>query len=112
MRSELIELEEVGIYNEWVVNLRKKVLGGQLGGDRKELWREVGKNRVGLVENKEVEVGRGGVDEEEARKVSLRFFLSSLFRFLVFPFMAFLLHFSFPTHFFPLSYTQYQPKQN
>lgn len=68
MRSELIELEEVGIYNDWVTKLREKVLGGVLGGDRKELWREIAKNRVGLVEKKEAEIG--GVGEEEARKVN------------------------------------------
>lgn len=72
MRSELMEMEEVGIYNEWVTGLREKVLGGKLGGDRKELWREVGKNRVGLVEMKEVEIG--GVEEEAARKVRERVF--------------------------------------
>lgn len=70
MRSELIELEEVNIWNEWVRGLREVVLGGGLGGDRKELWREVARSRVGLVENKEVEGGGGGVGEEEARKVS------------------------------------------
>lgn len=79
MRGELIELEEVGIWNEWVKNLRGKVLEGKLGGDRKELWREVGRNRVGLVESKEVEIGGGsaGVGEEEARKVSFFLFNSS-----------------------------------
>lgn len=87
MRSELIEMEEVGIYNEWVMELRKKVLSGELGGDRKELWREVAKNKVGLVEAKEVEIG--GVDEDVARKVSfplsprpLRLLFSSLSSFL------------------------------
>lgn len=68
MRSELIEMEEVGIYNEWVTGLREKVLGGELGGDRKELWREIAKNGVGLVETKEAEIG--GVGEEIAKKVS------------------------------------------
>jgi ATP-dependent DNA helicase 2 subunit 2 len=69
MRSELIEMEEVGIYNDWVTKLREKVLGGALGGDRKELWREVAKNQVGLVEAKEVEIG--GVGEEEAKQVGV-----------------------------------------
>lgn len=90
MRSELVELEEVGVYNEWVGKLRKKVLGGELGGDRKELWREVGRNRVGLVERREGGMGDvvGGGVEEEARKVSF-------FYFDYFPF-------SFPFSFFPL----------
>ncbi len=68
MRSELIEMEEVGIYNDWVTGLREKVLGGSLGGDRKEFWREAAKNKVGLVEAKEVEIG--GVEEDVAKKVS------------------------------------------
>lgn len=89
MRSELIELEEVGIWNEWVRELREKVLKGELGGDRKELWREVGRNRVGLVGRGEVEgeVGGVGVGEEEARKVSFSivfYFTLSLSAFLVF----------------------------
>lgn len=73
MRSELIEMEEVGLYHEWVTALRTKVLNGELGGDRKELWREVGKFQVGLVVGGGKEVEIGGVGEEEARKVS--FFL-------------------------------------
>lgn len=76
MRRELIDLEEVGMWNEWVRELRKKVLGGDLGGDRKELWREVGRNRVGLVDVDEVEGGSTeGVGGEEARMVS--FFLNN-----------------------------------
>lgn len=85
MRSELIEMEEVGIYNEWVTELRKKVLGGELGGDRKELWRDIAKNKVGLVEAKEVEIG--GMNEDVARKVSFPFAPCSSFFCLISSFL-------------------------
>ena len=66
MREELIEMEEPGLYDEFVRGLKGEVLGEVLGGDRREMWAEVRRNRLGLVEGKESE--RSKVGEEEARK--------------------------------------------
>ena len=71
LREELTELEEPGIYNDIVKALKGKLLAGELGGERREMWWEIRKNRLGLIE-------RGGsagkspsssVTEEEAKQV-------------------------------------------
>ena len=65
LREELMDLEEPGIYNDLIRQLKKKLLAEELGGDRREMWWEVRKNRLGLIEKKSSEVSR--VDEEEAK---------------------------------------------
>lgn len=62
MREEMIELEEPELWDDFVRGLKGKLRGGQLGGDRREMWEEIRRNRLGLV-------GRN-VAEEEAREVS------------------------------------------
>ncbi|KAK3172414.1 hypothetical protein OEA41_005735 [Lepraria neglecta] len=65
LREELMDLEEPGIYNDLIKQLKKKLLAEELGGDRREMWWEVRKNRLGLIEKKSSEVST--VDEEEAK---------------------------------------------
>ena len=60
-----MDLEEPGIYNDLIRQLKKKLLVEELGGDRREMWWEVRKNRLGLIEKKSSEVST--VDEEEAK---------------------------------------------
>jgi len=74
MREELIELEEPGVWNAFVRELKRKILKGELGGERREMWWEVRKNRLGLVEKRVSALS--DVTEEEAKEVS--FFLSLL----------------------------------
>jgi ATP-dependent DNA helicase 2 subunit 2 len=38
MREEMKELEEPAPFNDFFRERKKKVLGGELGGDRKEMW--------------------------------------------------------------------------
>ncbi|KKY16807.1 putative ku family dna [Phaeomoniella chlamydospora] len=59
LKKELIEYEEPQIWNEILRALKRKVEREELGGDRRELWWLMRKNRLGLL---------GNGDEEEARK--------------------------------------------
>lgn len=65
MRSEMIEMEEPGLYNEFIRTLKGKLLGEELGGDRREMWHEIRKSKLGLIEKKIS--NESGVDEDEAK---------------------------------------------
>lgn len=56
MRDELINMEEPGMYNTFVRDLKKNLLSGALGGDRRDLWFKVRISRLGLINSKESEV--------------------------------------------------------
>ena len=66
MREELNEFEEPGIFNDVVRDLKKKLLAGDLGGDRTEMWWLMRVNRLGLIDNRMNPVS--GVTEEEAKR--------------------------------------------
>lgn len=68
MRSETTELEEPSVYNDFMRALKRKLLGEELGGDRREMWGLIRKHGLGLIETKISE--RSEVGEDEARKVS------------------------------------------
>jgi len=71
MRSECVELEEPGLYNEWLRGLKGRLLEeGAAGGDRREMWWKVKKARLGLIDKKTSEVS--DVSEEDAQAVSGR----------------------------------------
>lgn len=74
MREEMIEIEEPAVYNGFIRELKRKLLAGELGGDRREMWNEIRKNRLGLVEKRHSESSEVG--EEEAKKVSFLLHLS------------------------------------
>jgi ATP-dependent DNA helicase 2 subunit 2 len=65
MREDMNEMDFPGLFNDFMTELKDKVLGGQLGGDRKEMWYNVRKNRLGLISKKENE--RSGIEEEAAK---------------------------------------------
>ncbi|KAI9689699.1 MAG: ATP-dependent DNA helicase II subunit 2 [Bogoriella megaspora] len=65
MREELIEFEEPGLFNDFVKELKKKLLAGELGGDRMEMWWLLRVNRLGLIDKKASP--SSSVTEEEAR---------------------------------------------
>jgi ATP-dependent DNA helicase 2 subunit 2 len=69
MREELIEMEEPGLYNDFIKDLKKKLLAGELGGDRRDMLWEIRKARLGLIDSKASEVSE--VTEEEATEVSV-----------------------------------------
>lgn len=66
MRDELAELEEPGIWNSFVRDLKRELLDGELGGDRREMWWRVRGSRYGLIDKKRSFASE--VSEEEGRK--------------------------------------------
>lgn len=67
MRDELIAFEEPGLYNDFIRGLKQKLLEDELGGDRRELWWLIRRNRIGLIDKKASEVS--DITEEEAKEV-------------------------------------------
>ncbi|OQN97542.1 hypothetical protein B0A48_16696 [Cryoendolithus antarcticus] len=65
MREELLDLEVPYMYNEFLRELKGKMVGEELGGDRRLLWVAIKNARLGLVQRKEVEIE--GLPEEEAK---------------------------------------------
>ncbi|KAF2139738.1 uncharacterized protein K452DRAFT_310629 [Aplosporella prunicola CBS 121167] len=66
LKEECLELEEPALYNEFLKQLKEKLLKGDLGGERRELWWLVRVNRLGLIEKRLCGVSK--VTEEEARE--------------------------------------------
>ncbi len=62
----MIEMEEPRIWNEFIRGLKGKLLGQELGGERREMWWEVRKHKLGLIEKKTSQPS--SVTEEEARE--------------------------------------------
>lgn len=82
MRDELVEMEEPEMYNTFVRDLKKGLLSGALGGDRRDFWFKVRWSRLGLIDNTQAEVSNVTHDEaEEVRDFFfwLRFSFSSVF---------------------------------
>ena len=65
MRDEMIEMEEPEAYNDFIRALKRKLLGEELGGDRREMWYEIRKNKLGLIEKKSS--AESSVDDDEAK---------------------------------------------
>lgn len=66
MREECADAEMAGCWNEYMKGLKKEVLGEELGGDRREMWFLVRRNRLGLLGRKESK--ESAVEEEEAQE--------------------------------------------
>lgn len=66
MRSELTELEEPVLYNEVLRGLKKKIMAEELGGDRREMWWSIRKNRLGVIDKRISAVS--DVTEDEAKE--------------------------------------------
>ncbi len=49
IRQEMVELEEPGLYNDMLGELKRKIMAEELGGNRKEMWWFVRKSRIGLI---------------------------------------------------------------
>lgn len=68
MRSEMMEIEEPAIYNEFVKTFKTKLLQGELSGDRRDMWYGLKKAELGLIDSKQSESST--VTKEEAKLVS------------------------------------------
>jgi ATP-dependent DNA helicase 2 subunit 2 len=75
MREELINMEEPGLYNDFVKDLKKRLLAGELGGDRRDMMWEIRKAKLGLVDKKASEVS--DVTEDQATEVRIAMAVSS-----------------------------------
>ena len=73
MRDELVDYEEPAVYNDFLRKLKEKVLSEELGGDRKELWWLMRRNKLGLIDKELSE--RSEVEATEAKEVSCLSFL-------------------------------------
>ena len=70
LRGEMIDTEEPSVYNEIISDLKHKMLGEKLNGDRREMWWLIKKQKLGLIPKS---VSRpSDVDDEQAKE-----FLSS-----------------------------------
>ena len=67
MREECVAMEEPGVFNEMLMELKGKVLSGELGGERREMWWRVRVNRLRPISKGEVEVSE--VTEEQAKEM-------------------------------------------
>jgi ATP-dependent DNA helicase 2 subunit 2 len=68
LREELTELEEPGLFNDFMKDLKEKLKMGKLGGDRREMWYLIRSNRLGLIDKKLSPFS--DVSEEESKQVS------------------------------------------
>lgn len=68
MREELINLEEPALYNTFVRDMKKQLLSGALGGDRRDFWFKMRSSRLGLIDQKLSD--ESDVTPEEAEEVS------------------------------------------
>lgn len=69
MRKECLESDIPDPYNDFARQLKTKVLGGNLGDGRKEMFLEVRNHKLGLIQLLQTERGavdHGGVSKEEA----------------------------------------------
>ncbi|OBR14163.1 ATP-dependent DNA helicase II subunit 2 [Colletotrichum higginsianum IMI 349063] len=56
LRGGLVDLDEPAVYNDIVRGLKGKILSGELGGDRREMWWKIRMSRLGLVDQATSEV--------------------------------------------------------
>jgi ATP-dependent DNA helicase 2 subunit 2 len=69
MREELINMEEPDLYNDFVADLKRRLLAGELGGDRRDMMWEIRKAKLGLIDKKASEISE--VTEDQATEVSM-----------------------------------------
>ena len=69
MREEMNDMDEPGQFNDFLKELKEKVVSEELGGDRKDMWYLVKSNRLGLIQKKES--NQSDVTEEQAKAFML-----------------------------------------
>jgi ATP-dependent DNA helicase 2 subunit 2 len=67
LRKQMISYEAPHAYNSFVKDFKKRLLSGELGGDRRELWWQVKGARLGLIDHNASEPSK--VTPEEAAEV-------------------------------------------
>jgi ATP-dependent DNA helicase 2 subunit 2 len=66
MREEAIELEEPEFYNDFLRELKQKIFGMELGGDRAAMWYDLRKNGMRVIAKEDSSVSE--VTTEESKK--------------------------------------------
>ncbi|KAK7941185.1 ATP-dependent DNA helicase II subunit 2 [Apiospora aurea] len=64
LREGMVDFEFAALFNAFLLDLKKKILSGELGGDRRELWWMLKGKGLGLIDNLTVE--SSNVTPEEA----------------------------------------------
>ncbi|EMD00539.1 hypothetical protein BAUCODRAFT_172807 [Baudoinia panamericana UAMH 10762] len=64
MRENMAEIDEAGFFNEVLRDIKAKLLGGELGDGRSEMWYMVRVNKLGLLQDQDA---TNGVSAEEAK---------------------------------------------
>jgi ATP-dependent DNA helicase 2 subunit 2 len=77
MRDELKEIGEPDVYNVFVRELKKRMLAGELDGDRRELWWKIRNAKLGLIDEAQSEESKVTVDEAWEVSCLLLFFFTS-----------------------------------
>ncbi|KAM3438406.1 hypothetical protein NHJ13734_004178 [Beauveria thailandica] len=72
MRDELINMEEPEMYNSFVRELKKSLLSGILGGDRRDFWFKLRWSRLGLIEQSQLDTSKVTAEEADEVKMELR----------------------------------------
>ncbi|KXJ97615.1 Ku70/Ku80 N-terminal alpha/beta domain-containing protein [Microdochium bolleyi] len=57
-RAEMIDMMEPEFYNAFVTDLKKRLLAGELGGDRRELWWQMKGAKLGLIDETQSETSK------------------------------------------------------
>ncbi|KAJ3486385.1 hypothetical protein NLG97_g6627 [Lecanicillium saksenae] len=65
MREELVNMEEPEMYNSFVRELKKSLLSGALGGDRRDFWFKLRWSRLGLIEQSQSDVSKVTANEAD-----------------------------------------------
>lgn len=66
MREELAEFEEPGMYNDFLADLKKKMFGGELNGDRELMWYKLRVGKLGPITKDESELSNITAEESKA----------------------------------------------
>lgn len=66
MREELVEFDEPGMYNDFLADLKKKIFGGELNGDRELMWYKIRVGKLGLITRDESPQSRVTAEESKA----------------------------------------------
>lgn len=70
MREELVEMEEPGFYNSFARDLKRALLSGALGGDRREFWLQMRQSKLGLISQDQSESSDiGPAEANEVRNI-------------------------------------------
>lgn len=65
VRQEMVELEYPDVYNKMLKEIKGKILGDELGSERREMWGQIKKSKLGLIDKNLSE--HSNVTEEEAQ---------------------------------------------